>query len=107
MKLLRASLYADALVMYTRCKAGLRVSIPPLAATAVNFPVKNTYDHMLGQKSKSPSQTHLLKAVVANRNQKNNGRETKNKRKVEEGYKSLKSLELQKKKARTENSTQC
>lgn len=36
-KLLRASLYAEALIMYTRCKAGLNVSIPPLAARAIKF----------------------------------------------------------------------
>lgn len=33
---MRASLYADALVTYTLCKAGLNVSKPPLAATAVD-----------------------------------------------------------------------
>nr|ACU24461.1 unknown [Glycine max] len=43
MKLLRASLYADALVMYTRCKAGLKVSIPPLAATARSSSVEGSF----------------------------------------------------------------
>ncbi|KHG28551.1 hypothetical protein F383_34804 [Gossypium arboreum] len=39
MKLLRASLYAEALVMYNLYKAGFKVSIPPLAAIVIkSFP---------------------------------------------------------------------
>lgn len=43
MKHLNASLYDDARIIYMRCKTGLKVSIPPLAATAVYRKNKQTY----------------------------------------------------------------